>query len=147
MVINELKGQYIFLDTAPLIYFIEGNTEFQQILSNIFNWVDKGELTFISSTITLLEVLVKPLKENLPDIVEKYTNILTSSKGIDIFDLTISVAKEASKLRSKYNLRTPDAIQLVTAITYDANIFFTNDSKLKIVTEIEVAVLSELRQI
>lgn len=36
---------------------------------------------------------------------------------------------------------------LATTITYDANIIFTKDSKLKIVTEIEVAVLSKLRQI
>ena len=29
MVIDKLKNATVFLDTAPLIYFIEGNSEFQ----------------------------------------------------------------------------------------------------------------------
>lgn len=145
MVMEDFKGKILFLDTAPLIYFIEGRTEYQSVLMSIFSSIDKGEYAFISSTITLLEVLVKPIKENRSDIVQKYTELLTTSKGIDIFDITISVAKEAAKIRAKYGLKTPDAIQLATAIIFGADLFLSNDNRLKTVTEIKIAVLSELK--
>ncbi len=142
---KDFKGKILFLDTAPLIYFIEGRTEYQSVLVKIFSSIDKGEYAFISSTITLLEVLVKPVKENRLDIVEKYTELLTTSKGIDVFDITISVAKEAAKIRAKYSLKTPDAIQLATAIIFGADLFLTNDNRLKQVTEIKIVMLSEVK--
>jgi predicted nucleic acid-binding protein len=92
----------------------------------------------------LLEVLVKPLQESRQDVVTKYTEILTTAKGIDIFDINIAVSKEAAKLRAKYRLRTPDAIQLGPAIIFGADMFLTNDTILKSVSEIKVVTLSEI---
>ena len=111
---------------------------------NLFSSIDEGDFSFITSTVTLLEVLVKPLKDNRQDIVNQYTDILTSAKGIDIFDINIAVSKEAAKLRAKYSLRTPDAIQLSTAIIFGADFFLTNDIRLKLVSEVKVLVLSEI---
>lgn len=144
MVISELKGKTIFLDTAPFIYFIEGNSEFQKSLAQIFALIDNQEIIAITSTITLLEVLVKPLRNNRIDLVDKYTEILTSAKGLDICDLNVEVAKEAATLRARYNLKTPDSIQMATAKVYLADYFITNDSHLKSVTEINGLTLSEL---
>jgi predicted nucleic acid-binding protein len=110
----------------------------------LFAAVDRGDFSFITSTITLLEVLVKPLQESRQDVVTKYTEILTTAKGIDIFDINIAVSKEAAKLRAKYRLRTPDAIQLGTAIIFGADMFLTNDTILKSVSEIKVVTLSEI---
>ena len=144
MVVGDFKGKILFLDTSPLIYFIEGHTAYQRLLLNLFSSIDEGDFSFITSTVTLLEVLVKPLKDNRQDIVNQYTDILTSANGIDIFDINIAVSKEAAKLRAKYSLRTPDAIQLSTAIIYGADFFLTNDIRLKLVSEVKVLVLSEI---
>ena len=146
MVINDFHGKALFLDTAPLIYFIEGNSSYQEMLLNLFTSVDKKELFFLTSTITLLEVLVKPIKEGHNSITDKYIEILTTSSGIDIFDLNISVAKEAARLRAKYSLRTPDAIQIATSLVFGADYFLTNDSRLKNVTEIKIVLLSDIDQ-
>ena len=146
MVINDFQGKFLFLDSAPLIYFIEGNSTFQNILLRLFASVDKKELFFLTSTITLLEVLVKPIKDGNKSISEKYIEILTTSSGIDIFDLNISVAKEAAQLRAKYSLRTPDAIQIATSLVFGADYFLTNDSRLKNVTEIKIVLLSDIDQ-
>ena len=56
--IEKLKSQTIFLDTAPLIYFIEGNSAYQAYLKNFFAAFDKKEFSIITSSLTLLEVLV-----------------------------------------------------------------------------------------
>ena len=63
MVIQNFASKVVFLDTAPLIYFIEGHSTYQTILSRLFDFNGKGGFSFATSTITLLEVLVKPLRE------------------------------------------------------------------------------------
>lgn len=144
MVIEEFSGKLVFLDTAPLIYFIEGHSQYQQKLKELFLLNDKGNFRFVSSTITLLEVLVKPLKEGENKIVEQYKTILTNAEGIDIFDITMSITIKAAELRAKYNISTPDALQVATAIEQSADYFLTNDLRLKTVSEIKVLTLSDL---
>lgn len=60
----------------------------------------------MTSTVTLLEVLVKPLREGQITIAEQYRDILTSAKGIEITEVTAAIAEQAALLRAKYNLRT-----------------------------------------
>jgi len=79
MGLSKFKSQIIFLDTAPLIYFIEGNTHYQEKLGKLFAAFDNGNFSFITSTLTILEVLVQPIKMNRHDLVEQYKYILTSA--------------------------------------------------------------------
>jgi predicted nucleic acid-binding protein len=146
MVIDDFRQKIIFLDTAPLIYFIEGNSEYQQGLKQIFEANDKGDFTFITSSITLLEVLVKPLREGQTELADQYKRILTTANGIQIFDITNALAVKAAELRAKYNLRTPDALQIATAIENNAAYFLTNDTRLRSVSEINTITLPELKQ-
>lgn len=142
---EKFTGKIIFLDTAPLIYFIEGHSQYQQKLKQLFLLNDEGHFKFLSSVITLLEVLVKPLKEGQNKTVEQYKKILTNAEGIDIFEITIPVTIKAAELRAKYNIHTPDALQIATAIERQADFFLTNDLRLKQVVEIKVVTISELQ--
>ena len=49
----------------------------------------------------------------------------------------------AAKLRVKYTIRTPDAIQMAVGILYGADTFLTNDSGLKKVKDIKVVTLED----
>ena len=40
------------------------------------------------------------------------------------------IAEEAARLRAKNNLRTPDCVQIATAITAGATSFLTKDTQL-----------------
>lgn len=114
---QKLKSKNVFLDTAPLIYYIEENNKYSPILNKLFLANSKGEFLFQTSVITLLEVLVLPLRENEFKLVEQYQNILCNSPSIDIIDLTIDIAIKAAHLRAKYGLKTPDSIQVATALS------------------------------
>jgi predicted nucleic acid-binding protein len=46
-------------------------------------------------------------------------------------------------LRARYNLRTPDALQVATALVRRCEAFLTNDARLKRVTEIRVLTLDD----
>ena len=144
MVIQDFASKTVFLDTAPLIYFIEGHSIYQPILSRLFDFNDKGGLLFVTSSVTLLEVLVKPLREGQTAISKQYRDILTTAPGIELFDITSAIVEQAAQLRAKYNLRTPDAIQLATSIELGADYFLTNDNRFKGVIEATVVTVSEL---
>lgn len=145
MVIKDFALKTVFVDTAPLIYFIEGNSPYQSVLSHLFDFNDKGGFSFVTSSVTLLEVLVKPLRNGHITIAKQYKDILTTAPGIELFDVTSAIAEQAAQLRAKYNLRTPDAIQLATSIDCGADYFLTNDNRLKVVTETTVVTVGELQ--
>ena len=96
MVIQDFTSKTVFLDTAPLIYFIEGNSNYQPILSRLFDLNDKGSFSFITSSVTLLEVLVKPLREGQTGVAKQYRDILTTASGIALFDITSAIAEQAA---------------------------------------------------
>ena len=145
MVIQNFASKVVFLDTAPLIYFIEGHSTYQTILSRLFDFNGKGGFSFATSTVTLPEVLVKPLREGQTGVARQYRDILTTAPGIEIFDVTPVIAEQAALLRARYNLRTPDAIQLATSIEVGADYFLTNDNRLKMVSETNVVAVTELK--
>lgn len=144
MVVASLKQKSVFIDTAPLIYFIEGHSQYQAPLKELFIFADSGQLTFITSTITLIEVLVKPYMAGRTDVAAQYQQLLLNSPGIDLYDVNSTIATKSAELRAEYQLKTPDAIQLATAIENNADYFLTNDIRLKKVTTIKVLVLDDL---
>ncbi|MFH1321554.1 MAG: PIN domain-containing protein [Bacteroidota bacterium] len=140
---DKLINKTVFIDTAPLIYFIEGHSKYQDQLLEIFQANKQGQINFVTSTLTLLEVLVQPIRLKRQDLVDKYEQILTTSPNIDIYDIDIETSMRAAQIRADYHLRTPDSIQIATGIVNGATMFLTNDSELKRVTEIEVLTLSK----
>lgn len=144
MGLRKFKSHRVFLDTAPLIYFIEGNTAFQTSQIKLFVAYDNGDFSFITSTLTLLEVLVQPMKLNRQDLVEQYKRVLSEASGIVLVEVTAAVAVKAAELRAKYGLKTPDSIQVATAVTHGAKYFLTNDIRLKIVKEIVTVTPNDL---
>lgn len=78
-------------------------------------------------------------------IAKEYKDILTNAKGIVIVDVTAAIAQQAAILSAKYNFRTPDAIQLATAIEFNADYFLTNDSRLKSANEMDIVAVADLQ--
>ena len=82
--INGLRGKRVGLDTAPLIYFIEENLTYLDATKLFFESMDRGDFTVITSTVTLLEVLVHPLRRNNTALAAEYRDILLNSKLITV---------------------------------------------------------------
>jgi predicted nucleic acid-binding protein len=142
--IQKLTNKTVFLDTAPLIYYIGENQLYSTILNQLFLDNSKGDFLFQTSVITLLEVLVHPIRKNELQLVKQYQNILFNSPSINIIELNIEIAIKAAGFRAKYGLKTPDSIQVATAVFVSAEYFLTNDIRLKAVKELEILVLDEL---
>ncbi len=141
--LTKLQGKIVGLDTAPLIYFIEEHTTYLHTLKEFFETVDKNEVSVVTSTITLTEVLVHPLRSQNVDLAAEYREILLNS-NITTLDISSEIAEYGALLRSQYNLRTPDALQIATAIKSGAGFFLTNDTKLPKIPTIDYLVLDTI---
>jgi len=141
--VDELRGLRICIDTAPFIYFIEKNSKYLGLLRPFFAEINAGKIDALTSTITLLEVLVLPFKTKNESLAEKYRDILLYAEGLTTFEIFHEVSELSAKLRAKYSIRTPDAIQIAVGIIYGADAFLTNDSGLKKVKDIRVVILKD----
>jgi len=142
--IENLQGEKVGLDTAPFIYFIEENQTYLPVIRPFFEALDRGSFSGITSAVTLLEVLVQPLRLNDEDTAQRYREILLSARNLKTMALSPKIAEKAAKLRATYYLRTPDAIQVSTAICGGASFFLTNDARLAPLSELQVLVLDTL---
>lgn len=131
-------------DTAPLIYFVEANPDYDALVTEIFQRVEDGKITGVTSVISLCEVLVHPIRNNDSALKNKYLDILQNSPNFFTNSITASIAETAAELRANYNLRTPDALQIATAIDNGCDAFLCNDNGLKRVTELRVLILDDL---
>ncbi len=143
--INDLRGQVVGLDTAPLIAFIEKQPANVEILRPFFHSVQKYEITVVTSTVTLLEVLVHPIRHGDVKLTQQYYDILLDSPSFTTVDLNPEIAEEAARLRAFHKIRTPDSIQLATAIQMNATYFLTNDLNLPSLPELKILTLDELK--
>ena len=141
--VDQLKGSRVCIDTAPIIYFIEKHKRYLNVVRPVFAEIDAGKIEAITSTITLLEVLVHPFRTNNETLAERYREILLYSEGLTTFEIVHGVSEMASKLRAKYSIKIPDAIQIAVGVLRGADKFLTNDPALKKVGDIKVLVVDD----
>jgi len=139
-----LKGKIIGLDTMVFIYHFEENQIYSPLTFSIFENLEKGDFNGVTSVLTLLEILVKPKRENNSILTERYKILFETFPNLQVKILDENIADIASSLRANYNINTPDAIKIATSLEAQADIFITNDTSLKKVTEIKVLLLSEM---
>lgn len=142
--VDQLRGKVVGVDTAPFIYFIEDHAQFADRLEPFFQAVDSGEIMIVSSVITLTEVLTQPLRLGDEGLAQTYEDFLFSSTGVTLLPVGESMAQLAAELRAVHRLKTPDAIQLATALSQQATAFLTNDRDYGTHQEIEILRLCDL---
>lgn len=142
--LTALQGKVVGLDTTPLIYLIEEHPVYLERVRSFFRSMDRAEFTVVTSTVTLLEVLVHPFRHQDVKLAEQYRNILLNARGLTTVSMSADIAEEAARLRAAYKIRTPDAIQVATALHEGASHLLTNDVRLRPLTELQVLILDEL---
>ncbi len=143
--IDSLQGvTRLFLDTAPVIYYIENHPQYFSIIEQIFDRIDNGLLIAVTSPVTLSECLVIPYRLGQPQIQQLFINQLINGNNTQFRPIDSDIAQQAAELRSRYNLALLDAYQVAIAIETNCEAFLTNDIALKRVTELHVLVADEL---
>jgi predicted nucleic acid-binding protein len=128
----------IFFDTNLFIYLLEDSGERGSKVSGILERISGRRDELLTSTLTLAEVLVKPL--SVGDIVwaDRYEKLL-NTPGVSLLAFDRASARIYAQLRQDKTLKPPDAIQLACAANAKCDLFITNDERLsrKIVSGIQ----------
>jgi predicted nucleic acid-binding protein len=127
----------LLMDSAPIIYFLEGNRTFAPRFAPLFAAHAEGRLRFAVTTITIAEVLTGPLQAGDEALAERYRAILESWQ---VVDLNFDIAEAAARLRASLRLRLADAVQAASALAINAVALVTHDRDFSRVHSLRVIV-------
>jgi predicted nucleic acid-binding protein len=118
----------VFWDTNLFIYLLESHgPQFDLVINLRKAMLSRGD-QLLTSTLTLGEVLVKPIERQDEQLARKYIDAISAASITINFD--VKAARIYARLRSNRSLRPPDAIQLSCAAAAGVDLFITNDSRL-----------------
>jgi len=137
-------AKVVGLDTPIFIYFLENNGRYGELALIAFDGIEEGKWEGVTSTITLMEITVRPWQLAREAAAREYEAILVQFPNLSIVDVDRNVARAAAQLRAKYNISPSDALQVAACLSFGAKAFLTNDRRLSKLQElIEVIVLDD----
>lgn len=125
----------MLIDSAPIIYLLEGHKKFAARFMPVFERHANGEVLLAVTTVTLSEVLTGPLRAGEEALAKRYRAAL---EAWQVVELSADVAESAARLRGAYALKLPDAIQLASALSINADALVTHDRDLAKVTGLRI---------
>ncbi|MBI1878386.1 MAG: type II toxin-antitoxin system VapC family toxin [Chloroflexi bacterium] len=119
------QGVTLCLDTNCLLYYFSGHQPWADNLQPVFEAREQGKIRLVTSTITLAEVLARAADNTqasqLLDTIRRYFEIIPVSDQTGIY---------AGGIRQGSSIKTPDAVEMATALDTGATLFITNDEQL-----------------
>lgn len=119
----------VFWDTNLFIYLFEDTGRLGQRVKELRRtMLGRGD-QLLTSTMTLGEILVKPVEVGNAELAENLERAITENAVLLPFD--VKAARVYAQLRCYRSLRAPDAIQLACAAAARVDLFITNDARLQ----------------
>jgi predicted nucleic acid-binding protein len=140
--IEALGDGPVGVDSVAFIYFIEMHPRFHPVVKPLFREADRGR-RLVTSALTLLEVLVLPLRHGNAALAARYERLLAASENVSMVDVTRAQLRASAGLRGAVKIRTPDALQVTAALTSGCKTFVTNDRRLPSIPGLRVLQLSD----
>jgi predicted nucleic acid-binding protein len=130
----------VFLDAAPVIYFVEQNPVWGPKAAARFTVFQAAGEVLAVSDLVRMECLVKPLKSGDAALVSDFGTFFTSP-GVTMLSVTAAVCDRAALIRAAHNFKPLDSLHLAAAVVHGCTRFLTNDNRLSRFPDITVEVL------
>ena len=132
----------IFLDTSPIVYYLENNEVYYRNMKKF--WNEYRDCDYVTSAVTVTEYLTYPFQQNNFKLINTFYAFV-NGMDIEIKSIDKVIAEKAAQIRADYLFfKTMDALQLATACLSGCDLFLTNDNQLKQFKEIECITVGEL---
>jgi len=135
----------IFLDTAPVVYYVERHPEFSRLVIPVFDMIDEGSLLAVTSPITLAECLVGPCRNLEQPLQDAFRQRIIGANNTLFVGPDAAMAQRAAELRAASRLSLLDCLQIAIALGAGCDAFLTNDLALTRVKEMNVITLRETK--
>lgn len=141
--INKLRGSRVYFDVNPIIYFIEQNTQFAETVAPIFEMIGEGSIVAFTSELSLTEILIKPIRDNLNQVIQAHKELLLDPELFTLISPNQDTFLLAAELGGKSSMRTPDSIHMACAVQSKCKYFITNDKGIKSTKDVIVVQMSD----
>lgn len=123
----------ILLDTAPLIYLLEGDGR----APGVEGIIDAGSagVSLLISVVTEMELLVGPLRSGDREQASVVREFL--DQHVTVLDMTREIARSAAEVRATKTLSLPDAVVIATALESGCTLIVGNDARFRRLEGIE----------
>ncbi len=135
----------IFLDTTPIIYFLDADINFAEKVEQLFEEFIEKKCSMATSTITCTEYLTYPYRTRNTEKINVFFEFLTDC-NVQIHPIDISIAKKAAQIRARFkDFKAMDCLQLATACLQQCDLFLTNDKQLRQFDELKCMVIDDFK--
>lgn len=130
---SKLNPPSVCLDSMLFMYFLDkSDSAFHQLSLKTFKSLFSQRTKLITSVVSVIETLSFPKLFGDQDNIDSYLLFFKTCPNLTVYPLDINTALIAADLRRKHPpLKTPDSIQLATALSHNADLFITNNDRLK----------------
>ena len=133
----------VFLDTTPLIYFLDDDIHFGLKTRQIFEEILYNDRLLLTSVLTCMEYLVHPYRTNNQAKIKACADFLNDCH-IPVLSINLEIATRAAQIRAAYkDFKSLDALQLASACVYGCDAFLTNDKQLRQFREIHCLTIDD----
>lgn len=121
----------VYVDTNIFIAAFETTGDVSDQAWSVFEAIERGTITGVTSELTLAELLSKPAAENPRDPVLDYETHLRNGPGLIVPEIGRSTLIAAARLRRQWpSLKLPDAIHVATAEAAGCVLFLSGDLRI-----------------
>jgi predicted nucleic acid-binding protein len=125
------EGDQLLLDSSMLIAYLDGQEATSPIASHIVEqFVRRDRNTALISTVTAMEILVRPLQRGASHGQHVYA-FLTSWPHMQVVPVDLPIAHQAATLRAAYALKPADALIVASGLLHGVGVLVTNDERWK----------------
>ena len=93
-----IECKKVFLDTTPIIYFLDEDMNFGNKVESILSEIIENEIEMATSTITCMEYLTYPYKMGNTEKINAFFDFVKDC-DIPLYSIGEEVAKKAAQIR------------------------------------------------
>jgi len=134
----------IYIDACAVIYSVERVEPYSTLLAPLWKSARRQTAEILTSELSLLEVLVRPLHTGNTALEALFRDLLLASQEVSLIPVSRAVIERAAAVRATTGLRTPDAIHVASARQSRCRSFVTNDPVFSRVAGLPTVILHDL---
>lgn len=125
--LDRLVGKRVALDLGVFEVYLSGDPAFQAVSLPLFDAIEQGKLTAVTSVLTLSELLAASYQGRNPGLAKELNFLLPTFPNLSLAPVTVAIADRAAQSRSRHMLSLLQSVQMATALAEGADALIVTD--------------------
>ena len=121
----------VHLDASVLALHLAGDRRYVPLTRTLLEMMAAGELAGSTSALSVYQLLVEAYRRGEEETARTAERYLTTIPGLDVVDVTPSIARQAAQVRAQLGGGPERALQISTALSRDARAYLTQRSPFR----------------